>query len=130
MATNIYNSNHMRVTQWTNATGSAVAAGDIVVMGGTTNATLAVALAAIANGATGDVGVNCGVTAPKVTAAVFAKGETLVWDVSAGKFDDNQATPAAGDVSGASSQADAAGANLETTCSVWLTGIPSALQGA
>lgn len=127
MATNITNSNHMVVTAWTNGTGSAVAAGDIVKLGATTNAILAVALSAIADGATGNVGYNCAVTAPKVTAAVFKKGESLTWDVSAGKFDDNQATPASGDVSGAAARADADGANLETTCSVWLTGIPSTL---
>ena len=127
MATNIYNSNHMIVTTWTNATGSDVASGAIVKLGAATNAILAVALVAIANGASGSVGFNCGVTAPKVTAAVFTKGESLVWDVSAGKFDDNQATPATGDVSGAASRADENGANLETTCSVWLTGVPSTL---
>lgn len=127
MAKNIYNSHHMITTKWTNGTGSAVAGGDIVKLGAATNAILAVAIDDIAAGAVGVVGYNCGVTAPKVTAAVFTKGESLVWDVSAGKFDDNQATPASGDVSGAASRADENGANLETTCSVWLTGIPSTL---
>lgn len=41
---------------------------------------------------------------PKVSAAVIAAGETMVWDVSAndntGAFDDNLATPALGDISG------------------------------
>lgn len=127
MAKNIYNPHQMITTSWTNGTGSAVASGDIVKLGAATNAILAVAIDDIANGAAGTVGFNCGVTAPKVTAAVFTKGESLTWDVSAGKFDDNAATPATGDVSGAASRADANGANLETTCSVWLTGIPSTL---
>ena len=130
MAKNVYNATHMQVVQWLNETGGDIASGDIVVMGETTNATLGVALVDIADDATGSVGVNCGVTADKVTAAVFKAGESLVWDSSVSKFDDNAATPAAGDVSGASSRADANGANLETTCSVWLTGIPSTLTGA
>lgn len=127
MATNINNSNHMESVKWTNGTGSAVSSGDIVTMGGTGDATLAVALGDIANGAEGQVGVNCVVTAPKTSAAVFAAGESLIWDASAGSFDDNQfATLATGDVSG-SSRAVVAGLNTETTCSVYLTGIPGTL---
>lgn len=125
MAQNVYNSKHMRTFQWTNG-GSAVSAGAIVVVGATDDATLAVALDDIGNGASGMVGVNCGVTVDKVSAAVFKQGESLVWDSSVDKFDDNQATPASGDVSG-SCLADADGANLETSCSVWLTGVPGTL---
>jgi len=127
MATNITNANHMITEDWVNGTGSAVAAGDIVVIGATEDAILAVALDAIANGATGVVGFNCEVTAAKVSAAVFAHGESLQWDASASAFDDNAAVAASGDVGGGASRATAAGANAETTCSVWLTGIPSAL---
>lgn len=126
MAKNVKNSNHMMVEQWVNGTAAAVAAGDIVVMGTTTDAVLAVALVDIAIGATGSVGTNCKVTAAKVSAAVFAQGESLTWDSSAKAFDDNAAVAAAGDVKGAASRAAAAGANLATTCEVWLTGIPSA----
>jgi predicted RecA/RadA family phage recombinase len=125
MASNVYNSNNMIVRPWTNA-GTAVSADDIVVIGSTGDATLAVALVDIAQNATGSVGVNCGVTVDKVSAAVFKQGESLIWDSSVGKFDDNQATPASGDVSG-SCLADADGANLETSCNVWLTGIPGTL---
>ena len=38
-------------------------------------------------------------TLPKVAAAVIAQGEFVIWDVSAGAFDDSLATPATGDVS-------------------------------
>ena len=127
MAINITNSNHLESIQWTNGTGSDVSSGDLVVMGATGDATIAVALVDIANGATGAVGVNCVVTAPKVSAAVFAAGESLVWDASEGAFDDNQISPlASGDVTG-SSRAVVAGANTETTCSVYLTGVPGTL---
>lgn len=125
MARNIYNTQHMITTEHT-ATAD-VATGDIVVLGGAGDAILAVALGNIANGAVGVVGFNCGVTAPKVANAVFTKGEALTWDASAGKFDDNQVTPNAGDVSGAAARADADGSSGEATCSVWLTGIPGAL---
>lgn len=108
--------------QWTNGTGAAVASGQMVKVG---PSMLGVALVALANGATGSVaveGVFSGV--PKVSAAVFAQGEKLIWDVSAngalGAFDDSAASPATGDVTGAAI-AWVAGANTETTCTVKLT---------
>ena len=97
--------------------GSAIAAGDVVVMGHT----IGIALTDIADSGSGSVaveGVFSGV--PKVTAAVFTQGEKLIWDVSAGKFDDSAATPANGDVTGAAI-AWVAGANNETTCTIKLT---------
>ncbi len=107
------------VLDWLNATGSAVAAGDLVIA----SHTLGVALVDIPNGARGAVaieGVFEGV--PKVSAAVFVQGEKLILDVSQTPpaFDDSAATPAAGDVTGAAI-AFKAGANLETTCTIRLT---------
>lgn len=102
------------------AAGSNITSGQVVKMGNI----LGVALSDIANGSTGSVAV-CGVfEVPKVTAAVIAQGESLLWDVSAGKFDDNLATPATGDVSGASAFAVAAGLNGDTTVMVKFTGVP------
>lgn len=65
---------------------------------------------------------------PKVSGAVIAQGESLTWDVSAnsgaGAFDDNAATPASGDVTGAAAHAyEAAGAGV-TTLAVYFTGVP------
>jgi len=117
----------MKVLNWTNSTGSDVAAGDIVVVGTNVNVIICIALVDIANGASGSLGYDCAVTAAKVSAAVFNQGESLSWDASASAFDDNAATPAAGDVQGAASRAEADGAATETTCTVWLTGIPSAI---
>lgn len=109
------------VIQWTNGTGAAVVSGQLVKL----SHMLGVALVNIANGASGSVaveGVFSGV--PKVSAAVFAQGEKLVFDVSAntglGAFDDAAATPATGDVTGGA-VAWVAGANLETTCTIKLT---------
>lgn len=102
---------------WTNGTGSDVSSGDVVEIANT----IGIALADIADGSSGAVaveGVFYGV--PKVSAAVFAVGEKLIWDTSAGAFDDSSATPATGDITGAAI-AWVAGANTETTCTVKLT---------
>jgi len=128
MVNKVKNSNHMQVVDWTNGTGAAVSQGDIVAVGATSDAILAVALVDIAIGGTGSVGYNCEVDAAKVSAAVFAQGESLTWDSSASAFDDNAAVAAAGDVKGVAARAEVAGANGETTCRVWLTGIPAALS--
>jgi predicted RecA/RadA family phage recombinase len=110
------------VIQWTNGTGVAVASGQVVKVG---PGTLGVALVALANGATGSVaieGVFSGV--PKVSAAVFAQGEKLLFDVSAGSgvgaFDDSAAVGASGDVMGGAI-AWVAGLNTETACTIKLT---------
>lgn len=111
-----------KVIQWTNGTGAAVASGQVVRVG---PGTLGVALVALAIGAAGSVaieGVFSGV--PKVSAAVFAQGEKLLFDVSAGSgvgaFDDSAATGATGDVMGGA-VAWVAGLNTETACTIKLT---------
>lgn len=110
------------VIQWTNGTGSAVVSGQVVKVGG---GTLGVAAVDIANGATGSVaieGVFSGV--PKVSAAVFAQGEKLGFDISQGSgvgaFDDSALSLATGDVLGGAI-AWVAGQNSETTCTIKLT---------
>jgi len=102
---------------WTNGTGSAVVAGQVVAIGHI----LGVCVEDIASNATGSVAIEGVFTnIPKVTAAVFVQGEKLIWDVSAAKFDDSAATPASGDITGGCI-AYVAGANLETTCTIKLT---------
>lgn len=100
---------------YTNA-GSAIAAGAVVVL----KHCIGIALTDIGTGETGAVQVTGKVTVPKVSAAVFVVGEKLIYDVSAGAFDDSAATPAAGDLTGAAVAA-VAGAAAETTCTVILT---------
>ena len=107
------------VINWTNG-GSAVVAGTVIVIG----QILGVALVDIAGGATGSVAIEGVFSVPKVSGAVIAAGESLVWDVSAGKFDDNLATPATGDISGAAAVAVEAAGNTITTIKVRLTGVP------
>ena len=100
---------------YTNA-GSAIASGAVVAM----KHTIGIAREDIATGATGAVQVAGKVTVPKVAAAVFEVGEKLIWDASAGKFDDSAATPAAGDITGACVAA-VAGTSSDTTAVVILT---------
>lgn len=112
------------VLDWTNATGSAVSSGDVVPIAGV----LGVALVDIADGSTGSVQITGVFVLPKVSAAVIAQGETLTWDVSASAFDDNAATPATGDITGAAALAFEAAGNGATTLAVRLTGVPGTVN--
>jgi predicted RecA/RadA family phage recombinase len=100
--------------------GATLTSGQVVRVGNL----LGVATAGIANGAVGEVALTGVHTVPKVSGAVIAIGETLVWDASAAAFDDNAATPASGDVSGASAVAFEAAGNGVTTMDVLFTGTP------
>ena len=101
--------------------GTAISSGDVVAVG----ATLGVALVDIAatTGA-GAVQIDGVFNVPKVSAAVIVQGERLSWDVSAGAFDDDAATAAAGDVTGESAMAFESAGNGVTTIAVKFTGVP------
>lgn len=105
--------------EYTNA-GAAISSGDPVAVG-TVSAFLGVAATDIA--ATSGVGtliVSGVVTLPKVSAAVFAAGDQVLWDSSAGAVDDNAAVAATGDF--LCGTAWVAGANTETTATIKLNG--------
>lgn len=80
----------------------AKAVNQIIVLGAAGNVSVGVARTAIADTATGAVGITGVYTFPKTSTAVIAQGETVNWDVSAdstsGEVDDNAATAATGDV--------------------------------
>lgn len=101
--------NEGTVVDYTNA-GSALSSGDVVVIG----QQIGVCVVDIANGATGSVALQGVFTVPKVSAAVIAQGESVIWDASAVAFDDNLATPATGDVSGCCVAMAAAGNGVTT----------------
>lgn len=103
------------VVDFTNA-GALITSGSVVKL----SHTVGIALADIPTGSTGSVAIEGVFDVPKVPAAVFVVGEKLLWDVSAGQFDDAAATPATGDVMGAV-VAMKAGLNAETTARVKLT---------
>lgn len=98
--------------------------GQVIKMGNI----LGVCLTAIAANATGAVAIRGVHLCPKVSGAVISQGESLTWDVSAntgaGAFDDNLATPAAGDVTGAAAVAFESAGNGVTSIKVLLTGTP------
>ncbi len=58
---------------------------------------------------------------PKVDAAVIAQGERVIFDLSAGEVDDENATPAAGDVSNFGVAWEAKGATTGENIAVLLT---------
>lgn len=102
-----------------NNAGAPIASGAVVRVGNL----LAVAQTDIPTGASGELGFGV-YRVPKVSGAVIAQGETLVWDASAGAFDDNQATPATGDVTGPAAMAWVAAGNGATQLEVMFTGAP------
>lgn len=105
------------VITWANATGSDVASGDVVAVG----SIIAVAAVNIADGSTGELATVGVFECPKAATAVIGQGEGVIWDSSESAFDDDQAAPGDGDVSGAAvAWADAG--NGATTVKVRLTG--------
>jgi len=108
------------VLDYPNSSGSTITSGTVLVVGNI----LGVALADIADGATGSVGISGVYTCPKVSGAVIAQGESLTWDADAGAFDDSAATPASGDVTGPPAVAFEAAGNGDTSLAVKLTGTP------
>lgn len=107
-----------------------IASGQVIAIG----EILGVALVDIPNGGTGAVAIEGIFRCPKVSAAVIGQGESLVWDVSAndgaGAFDDNQAVPATGDISGPPAVAAESAGNGVTTLLVKLTGVPGTVKSA
>lgn len=71
-----------KIMTWTNGTGSAVAAGDVVVVG----LLVGVALGDIANGATGEVAIEEVWLLPKDATVAIAQGAASYWDVADGKI--------------------------------------------
>lgn len=98
-----------------NASGSAIDEGDVVVMGDI----VGIALVDIADGEDGAVSIEGVHEVPKASGTAWVQGDSLDWDASAGAFEKG-ATPAAGDVLLAGIAALAA-ASAATTGEVKLT---------
>lgn len=97
-----------------------IAAGQVIAVANV----LGVAANSAAIGEAAEINLEGVFTVPKVSGAVIAQGETLTWDASAAAFDDNAATPASGDITGAACYAfEAAGAGV-TSLQVRFTGTP------
>ncbi|MCG8357609.1 MAG: DUF2190 family protein [Kiloniellales bacterium] len=104
-----------------NASGSTIAGGSLVVVGNH----FGVAAADIPDGGVGALLMEGVFELPKVAAADIGQGQSVIWDVSNGAFDDNLATPAAGDVSGAATAWAAAGVNATVVAVKINTGVGS-----
>lgn len=104
-----------------NASGSTIASGAVVVLASTDakKCRVGIAIKDIANGATGAVAISGCWTFAKVSAAVIAAGESVNWDSSESKVDDNAQTTAAGDVA-QFGMADKAAGNTITSIDVWI----------
>ena len=95
-------------------TGAAIASDDVVVAGNL----IGIAHDDIpATTGTGVLHIKGVFELPKVSAAVIAQGESVIYDVSAGEVDDNAATPAAGDINPCGVAMKAAGNGVLT---VWV----------
>jgi predicted RecA/RadA family phage recombinase len=102
-------------------TGAAISSGDVVVVGNLLGVAIPDIAATSGSGTVQIVGV---FDLPKVDAAVIAQGEMVIWDSSAGAFDDNAATPASGDVSNAAIAMESLGATTGANIQVKLNVSP------
>ena len=78
--------------------GADIAVGTILLTSTNDSASVGVALNAIANGAVGMVDITGCYIFPKVSGAVIKAGESVDWDSSEAKVEDNASTLATGDV--------------------------------
>jgi predicted RecA/RadA family phage recombinase len=90
--------------------GTVRAPGDVIIQ----ERLILVAAEAIAASATGTCYTDGVFELPKASGAVIAQGENVIWDVSAGTFDDDLATPASGDISKGAFAIEAAGNGVTT----------------
>lgn len=93
MATAKFRRGEIRTAQY--LAGADVAVHEIVVLGvvDEKRARIGIAQNAIANGATGTVAVSGVWELPKVSGAVIKAGESVFWDASEAKVDDNAMSP-------------------------------------
>lgn len=97
------------------ADAGAVTSGQVLVIGNL----ITIAAASYAAAETGVYYTKGRFTVAKLTTAVIAAGEMVMWDASGTNFDDSAATPATGDVTNAAIAAEAAG-NGVTSIDVFL----------
>jgi predicted RecA/RadA family phage recombinase len=119
MAKNLVQGEEIVTVPYSNV-GSAITSGSVVVLTHCVGVALG-DIAATTGVGTVAVGGNGVWRLPKVTASAVLIGEKLIWDVSAGKFDNSAATPASGDITGCAVAVAAANGTTDTTVDVLLT---------
>ncbi|MEP3857725.1 MAG: capsid cement protein [Porticoccus sp.] len=108
------------VISYTNA-GSAISAGDFVILGGIPF----IALVDIASGESGSIQRGGIWDLLAVDGAAFTLGQDVTFDVSVGRVDDAAATPATGDVTGIAAMVmETKTAGTDEKVRVLLTGVP------
>lgn len=103
------------ILEHANASGSDIAAGDVVVTGDV----VAIALVDIPDGESGSIAIAGVHTVPKTTGTAWVQGDAIDWDASAGEFHKG-VTPATGDVVTCGVAAKAA-ASADATAELLLT---------
>lgn len=122
MATATYLKGDETTVEYLCPTTAAVVVGQIILCG--TNGAISVGVAknAITQSTTGVVSITGCYTFPAVTGAVIKAGESVDWDASAAKVEDNASTCVTGDVADfAIALQDKAAAATATTIKVMLT---------
>ncbi|WP_445354546.1 DUF2190 family protein [Microbulbifer sp. EKSA008] len=122
MATNFVQDG--RMLDYTNSTSAKITSGQVVAVG----AVLGVAMDDIAVGESGVIGIDGVFTVPKVSAAEVNQGETLTRVVASSSFDNNAATAATGDITGATAFAAEAAGSSVTSFAVKFTGVPGTVK--
>ncbi|GAB2899564.1 capsid cement protein [Microbulbifer echini] len=121
MATNFVQDG--RMLDVTNSTSAKLTSGQVVV-----GSVLGVAMEDIAVGETGVPVIDGVFTVLKVSAAVINQGESLTWVTASSAFDDNAATAATDDITGATAfAAEAAGAGT-ASLAVKFTGVQGTVK--
>lgn len=100
---------------YTNATGSAIASGQLVRVG----ILLAIASVNIPIGATGELEIGEVYTVPKKSSDTITQGQALAYDQSAANVTNTLGAAASGDLTGVAIAYEAAAAST-TTVKVWL----------
>jgi predicted RecA/RadA family phage recombinase len=122
MATATYLKGDQTTIEWVGPTSGTTAVGTIVLCGTNGAISVGVAMNAIAASTTGIVDISGCYIFPKVTGAAIKAGESVDWDASVAKVEDNASTCVTGDIADfAIALEDKAAAATSTTIKVKLT---------
>ncbi|WP_444907862.1 DUF2190 family protein [Microbulbifer sp. SSSA008] len=122
MATNFVQDG--RMLDYTNSTSADITSGQVVPVG----AVLGVAMDDISVGEPGVIAIDGVFNVPKVSAAEINQGETLTWVVFSKSFDNNTATAATSDITGAIAFAAEDAGSSVTSLTVKFTGVPGTVK--
>jgi predicted RecA/RadA family phage recombinase len=121
MATATFLKGTQTTIEWVGPTSGTTAVGTIVIVGTNDNRCIGVTLNAIPASTTGIVDITGCYVFPKATGAAIKAGESVDWDASISKVEDNQSTCVTGDIANfAVALADAAAGSTSNTVKIML----------